>query len=46
MMAREAQHFMKHICNKRNLVPSEDSINRGINPERFPEGFIFNKGKF
>ena len=30
MMAREAQHFMKHIYNKRNLVPSEDSINRVI----------------
>lgn len=40
MMAREAQHFMKHIYNKRNPVPSEDSINRGINHERFPEGFF------
>lgn len=46
MMAREAHHFMKHIYNQRNPVPSEHDINRGINPERLPEGFYFIKVNF
>ena len=45
-MAREAHHFMKHIYNQRNPVPSEHDINRGINPERLPEGFYFIKVNF